>query len=112
MAMAPPRPCTRPKCHALNCTAHQVKAWRTQDRPTVPRVRGRELQRRRARLHARQPWCAICRQPLLTLNAMIRDHRIPLAEGGLDDETNEQPLCASCSKTKTESESKRGVARR
>src|SRR5678815_3167321 len=111
MAMAPPRPGTRPKCHALNCTEHQVDAWRTRERPVVQRIRGRALQQMRARLFARHPWCAICRRPLLTLKAMVRDHIIPLFEGGRDDETNEQALCASCSKTKTEAESKRGVVR-
>jgi 5-methylcytosine-specific restriction protein A len=75
------------------------------------RVRGRELQRRRAQLFARQPWCALCLKQGRQTRATIRDHTIPLAEGGRDDATNEQPLCASCSKTKTDAESARGAAR-
>jgi 5-methylcytosine-specific restriction protein A len=43
--------------------------------------------------------------------ATIRDHVIPLAEGGLDDETNVQALCQDCSDVKTAEESKRGVRR-
>jgi 5-methylcytosine-specific restriction protein A len=111
MALAPPRPCTHPKCPTLNCTAHQVEAWRTRDRPQVTRVRGRALQRMRARLFSRQPWCVTCLTVGRHTRATIRDHRIPLAEGGRDDETNEQALCAACSKTKSEAESKRGVRR-
>jgi 5-methylcytosine-specific restriction protein A len=111
MAMAPPRPCSDPTCPTLNCTEHLVEAWRTRARPVVQRVRGRALQRMRARLYATHPWCAVCRRRLLTLREMVRDHTIPLFEGGRDDETNEQALCVSCSKTKTESESKRGRAR-
>jgi len=112
MAMAPPRPCTHPKCKVLHCTEHQVEAWRTRDRPQVKRVRGRELQRRRARLFAAHPWCVRCMPKGVRTRATIRDHKIPLAEGGLDDETNVQGLCQSCSDTKTRDESTRGVRRR
>jgi 5-methylcytosine-specific restriction protein A len=112
MAMAPPRLCSVPKCGKRDCQAHQVLAWRTRDRPQVKRVRGRELQRRRARLFARSPWCVTCLTVGRQTRATIRDHPIPLAEGGLDDESNEQGLCQSCSDTKTHDESKRGVRRR
>lgn len=113
MALAPPRPCTEPHCHLMQpCPKHPRVAWRPRfsEAPAI-RVRGRELQRRRAALFARSPSCAICRRRLLTLRDMIRDHRIPLAEGGRDDATNEQALCAACSKTKTDAESARGAAR-
>lgn len=111
MANAPPRPCTYPLCPNLNCTEHQVEAWRTRDRPTVTRIRGRELQRRRARLFAASPWCVVCLQAGRRTRATIRDHIVPLAEGGTEDESNEQALCLDCSDLKTVTESQRGVQR-
>jgi 5-methylcytosine-specific restriction protein A len=47
---------------------------------------------------------------MLTI-ATIRDHVIPLAEGGRDDESNVQPLCQACSDAKSQRESKRGQRR-
>jgi hypothetical protein len=43
--------------------------------------------------------------------ATIRDHRVPLAEGGLDNEENSQALCEDCHDAKSEREVKRGVYR-
>jgi 5-methylcytosine-specific restriction protein A len=40
--------------------------------------------------------------------ATQRDHIIPLEEGGLDDQSNEQGLCQSCHDVKSKSEAKRG----
>lgn len=73
----------------------------------VIRIRGRELQRLRAQLFLRQPFCAIC----LVQPSTIRDHIVPLAEGGLDIDSNTQGLCNDCSETKTCEESARGVQR-
>jgi 5-methylcytosine-specific restriction protein A len=115
MAMAPPRPCSHPKCGAIGCTKpeHRSVAWRAQSGPPlVKRIRGRELQRRRARLFARSPWCVgDCLALGIRTRATIRDHIVPLAEGGTEDERNEQALCLDCSDAKTEDESRRGVAR-
>ncbi len=44
----------------------------------------------REALFKRQPLCEECERMGVATEATIRDHRIPLAEGGLDDETNEQ----------------------
>ena len=114
MALAPPRTCGFPKCGRIGCTNpdHQPLAWRPQQNPPlVTRIRGRELQRRRARLFARERWCVHCAQLGTRTLATIRDHIIPLAEGGTEDESNEQPLCLDCSDRKTEEESRRGVQR-
>jgi 5-methylcytosine-specific restriction protein A len=111
MALAPPRPCSYPKCPNLDCQEHQVPAWRTLDRLEVPRIRGRELQRRRARLFARERWCRACAQDGRRILATVRDHIVPLAEGGTEDDSNIQPLCLDCSDAKTERESRRGVQR-
>ena len=75
-------------------------------------MRGRALQRRRAALFASEPLCRLCHAQGRTTLATIRDHIIPLAEGGTEnDPTNEQPLCQDCSDQKTREESARGVRR-
>jgi 5-methylcytosine-specific restriction protein A len=66
----------------------------------------------RARLFQEHPLCVLCLPKGLVRASSIRDHVIPLAEGGLDDETNEQAICADCNAVKTAAESARGVARR
>jgi 5-methylcytosine-specific restriction protein A len=43
--------------------------------------------------------------------ATIRDHVIPLTEGGLDEEANIQAICAACHTAKTVREATRGRAR-
>jgi 5-methylcytosine-specific restriction protein A len=67
----------------------------------------------RKHLFDRQPLCVLClamTPPRYTI-ATIRDHVVPLAEGGRDDSTNEQALCQRCSNTKTAAEAQRGVQR-
>jgi 5-methylcytosine-specific restriction protein A len=66
------------------------------------------LQQVRARLFRAQPMCVRCHVEVAT----IRDHIIPLCDGGLDVETNTQALCATCHDAKTEAESKRHHVRR
>jgi len=65
----------------------------------------------RQRLFMRQPLCVQCLADGVETIATIRDHIIPLAEGGQDNETNEQALCQSHSDAKTRIEAARGVAR-
>jgi 5-methylcytosine-specific restriction protein A len=49
-------------------------------------------------LLARYPWCVdpYGRHPSQRVKATIRDHIVPLGQGGTDDETNEQALCVQC----------------
>ena len=112
MAVAPRRPCSQPKCSQLQpCTLHPVIAWRPRFGPPVCRVRGRKLQQLRLQLFRRQPWCVLCLEQKVYTTPTIRDHIVPLAEGGRDDTTNEQALCGDCSDRKTQRESARGVRR-
>ena len=55
-------------------------------------MRGRRLQRTRALLFERQPFCVMCGIRL----AVIRDHIQPFGAGGLEDESNTRALCARC----------------
>ena len=75
------------------------------------RIRGRRLQRERATLFSNEPFCRACKAAGRTMLAVIRDHIIPLTEGGLDVTENTQPLCQECSDIKTRAESMRGRLR-
>jgi 5-methylcytosine-specific restriction protein A len=103
MPMAPPRACAT--CGQPGCQQHRRPAWGHAQ--PVARVRGRRLQRLRHQLFRGQPFCARCHVEVAT----VRDHVVPLAEGGLDAESNVQALCQTCSDAKTAAESKRGIQR-
>jgi 5-methylcytosine-specific restriction enzyme A len=110
MPLAPPRPCAQPRCpHLQPCPVHPKAAWRTTGAPPPARIRGRKLQRLRAELFTKQPLCVVCLSTGRITIATIRDHVVPLTEGGPDDRTNEQPICADCHRAKTEVEAKRGI---
>ena len=74
-------------------------------------LKGRKLQRARKHLFSVQPLCVICEREGRVTVATIRDHIVPLAEGGLDVFENTQALCRECSDKKTAEESKRGKLR-
>jgi 5-methylcytosine-specific restriction protein A len=80
-------------------------------RNDVTRLRGHKLQVARAALFRRQPLCVMCLAEGRTTAATIRDHIIPLAEGGAECESNTQGLCQAHSDTKTRCEAKRGRQR-
>lgn len=62
--------------------------------PLAPeRLRGRARQARNARLAFRSPLCVECDREGVVSRAEEWDHKVPLAEGGLDDESNLQGLC-------------------
>lgn len=111
------RYCAVPHCpnkvERGRCADHQrgqgeAQGWSTSHGQNVHRMRGRALQRARAALFAREPLCRICRAAGRVSAAVIRDHIVPLAEGGQDADYNVQPLCQTCSDAKTQRESARG----
>lgn len=112
MPRAAPRPCSFKACRTLvkdgsgRCAAHPREPW-IKVTPTK-RITGRRLQEMRAALFARDPLCAECRRQGRATPATQRDHIVPLAEGGPDDPTNEQGLCARCHEVKRKAESARG----
>jgi len=55
-------------------------------------------------LWAKEHHCRECKRLLLP-GEMIRDHIIPMSEGGTDEESNIQPLCKKCNNKKTQAES-------
>ena len=111
MPIAPLRPCATSGCPVLvakgHCPAHQPKP----PGHVVRRMRGRKLQRARARLFSKQPLCVLCLAHGRVTVATTRDHRVNLAEGGLDIEENTQPICDDCHDAKTAEERRRGIKR-
>jgi 5-methylcytosine-specific restriction protein A len=91
------------------CPAHPFAAW-VRRADVTKRQTGRALQRNRAALFSREPLCRQCARTGVTTLAVIRDHIVPLAEGGPDTDDNVQPLCQACSDAKTAAESARGRA--
>jgi len=105
--------CTKRGCPNLTaharCALHDrtTGGWHNQSGPAPQRITGRKLQRLREQLFAQEPFCRACKVRV----AAIRDHIIPLAEGGADTEDNVQPLCQQCSDQKTQQEAARGQRR-
>jgi 5-methylcytosine-specific restriction protein A len=102
MPTAALRPCRI--CHEVGCNHAQSP---TRTHLYHQRVRGRKLQRLRARLFDQQPLCVHCQAQGRVTRAVIRDHIVPLFEHGPDRESNVQPLCQTCSDIKTAEEAKR-----
>ena len=113
MPMSAPKPCSQPGCGVLvrdgtgRCPKHKREAWAKPPTATK-RVTGRKLQTMRASLFRRQPLCAECQRHGRVSSATQRDHIIPLAEGGADDDDNVQGLCRDCHDVKSKQESARG----
>ena len=109
MPSSPPKPCS--ECGVLvrdgtnRCEQHR-RVW-VKAKPTK-RVTGRRLQAMREALFSRKPMCAECERKGFFRPATQRDHIVPLAEGGLDDESNEQGLCDDCHREKSLAEAVRG----
>lgn len=112
MPRSAPRRCSFATCSTLakdlsgRCQVHSREPW-IKATPTK-RITGRRLQGLRTALFARDPLCVECRRHGRATPATERDHIVPLSDGGPDDSTNEQGLCAPCHEAKSKAESKRG----
>jgi 5-methylcytosine-specific restriction enzyme A len=69
-----------------------------------PRLRGRARQERNARILEHEPLCRTCKDEGRFTAATELDHVIPLFKGGLDHESNLQPLCTDCHGKKSAAE--------
>lgn len=116
MPSAAPRPCTHPGCGVLvrdgtgRCPKHQKQSW--SKKPTAAkRITGRRLQQLRQQLFEREPLCRPCYRQGVVKLATMRDHIVPLEEGGKDVEENVQPICDDCHDAKSKAERARGLKR-
>lgn len=82
------------------CERHPRLDWAK--KPEAPkRMTGRKLQAARVRLFTANPLCAQCEKQGRVRLATQRDHVVPLAEGGTDDDSNVQGLCDDCHEEKS-----------
>ena len=99
--------CGKPSRESF-CPAHKPKPWAGSRRRERVTVSGWEQQRRAKRIMARYLGCCHwCGNP----GATEIDHRIPLAEGGADEEWNLAPVHAACHRKKTQAEAARARTR-
>lgn len=106
MPHSAPRPCPWAGCTKLigrrdrYCREHN----RAAEARKPQRMRGRKLQERNERLARANPLCVRCRAKGIVRAATEWDHIVPLEQGGADDESNLQGLCATCHAEKTAEE--------
>ena len=107
MPVSAPRPCRHPGCGVLvrdssgRCEKHQLEAWTKRIETPTKRITGRRLQEARKRLFSANPLCVMCDELGIAKLATQRDHRVPLFEGGADDDDNAQGLCDDHHREKT-----------
>lgn len=90
-----------------------VEALPQQPRPgATPRLRGRAGVERRERYLRNHPLCVHCAREGRATPATVVDHVEPLADGGVDNETNFQSLCADHHDIKTAAEATARAAKR
>ena len=70
------------------------------------RIRGRKWMAIRERWFRAHPVCVMCEQQGRISLATQLDHRVPLIDGGKDDETNYQSLCKTHHDEKTATEAR------
>lgn len=110
------RPCTYAGCKLLvrdgtsRCPKH-TEIWKAKPEHLAKRMTGSKLQRERARMMMDNPLCRQCDKRGLVALGTIRDHIVPIAEGGSDEADNTQLLCDACHDVKSEAERKRGIER-
>lgn len=71
------------------------------------RTRGRRWMETRDRILRRDPLCVMCQAESVVKASEEVDHRVPLEQGGSDDDGNLQGLCHDCHAAKTAAEQRR-----
>lgn len=117
MPMAAPKPCSQPGCSVLvrdgtsRCAHHKIKPGSFADKRRGSRQSrgyGKEWDVKRTAILSRDH--GIC-QPCLRDGHVHQgthvDHVVPKAEGGTDDDSNLQTICAERHRAKTAAEAAR-----
>lgn len=98
-------PTFRPKA----APQRRTKGWASTSRESrQARGYGRAHELMRARVLVEEPVCRICAAAGRIAASTIADHITPKAEGGTDDRSNYQGVCAPCHRAKTAEEAARG----
>jgi len=104
MPYKPAKPCAHPGCPALThsryCPDHakaEARRYEQQQRdPATAKRYGRSWQRLRVSYLSANPLCEMCLAEGKCVPAVLVHHRVPLADGGGNDEANLQSLCQPC----------------
>lgn len=89
------------------CKPLYYKPWQKNNQQ-YKRMGGRRLQTINKVFMREHPLCEECLRHGVHTMAVVRDHIIPLAEGGEDTTENSQALCYKCHDAKTREEARRG----
>src|SRR5688572_14510636 len=112
MPYAPKRYCAQPGCsHLVPCPVHVRTPFRSPTHAAPKRITGTRLQRLRRQLFERTPLCVLCEQAGRVTIATVRDHIIPLSQGGSENDANCQALCWDCNELKRREEISHGMIR-
>lgn len=103
MPTKPKKPCRYPGCPELTaelyCPAHKALVNAQYDKYKRAETRSRyqgSWSKIRGIYLKKHPFCEICFSEGRMTPANLVHHRVPLAEGGSNTETNLQSLCKSC----------------
>lgn len=114
MALRPMKPCCAPGCGALvrgarYCQSHEhlAEAWATSKRAERTGLTGRPWRRLREKILKRDSYlCQYCLQSSGRVTVATEvDHRLAVAFGGDDSESNLVSTCSNCHLEKTKKES-------
>lgn len=118
MPSAAPKPCTQPRCGVLvrdgssRCAAHKVMAGSFADSRRGSRQSrgyGKAWDALRERIKQRDHGiCQPCMRDGHVHQGNEVDHRVPKSQGGTDDESNLQTICAPRHRAKTANEAAQG----
>lgn len=104
MPRKPAHPCNYPGCPKLTseryCPEHQKITNRNYEKYQRNRERKKKYDARwnhiRKRYAAAHPWCEECLKEGIYVPVEHVHHRVPLSEGGTNDDSNLESVCKSC----------------
>ena len=93
----PVKPCRKSHCHHYRpCPIHDAQRQPDRRASAAARGYGHRWRRQRAAYLRQHPLCARCLQQGRETPAVVVDHIVPKAQGGLDHPDNYQSLCRRC----------------
>jgi 5-methylcytosine-specific restriction endonuclease McrA len=97
----------QPRVRMANLSHAQPLASAATSSTSSMRLTGRALMKRNARILALYPTCPLCDAKGFVVQTTEVDHRLPLIDGGTDDESNLWALDTPCHIAKTSEEASR-----
>lgn len=100
----PKRPCSHPGCPNLTnkrfCPEHEKQENKRYEKygrdPSTKKRYGKSWEKISTQYRKAHPFCEICFAKGVAEPAVLVHHKVPLRNGGTNDESNLQALCMSC----------------